>query len=200
MTRNIEKAAAEFEKMIRKEIGSSSPIPWTVDELQKKQTAGSSVDEFLKVFGGNLEIKTGLVYNLPGPFSSQLHVGVIQPGINTFPAILQFTADLSKPFSDKATFTQRSPGTGIFQGDPELCGKLNSNKEILSLASSLYLGKYNFNRVVIDISPFVGVTGDGTVSHLLVRKVLTVKGGFIKAALFQAKEFLQLCSLVDPLL
>ena len=93
MTRNIEKAGSDFEKMIRKELGVSSPIPWSVEEIQQKSTL-YSVGEFLAVFGGSLSITAKLVYNLPAPRPSQLHVGVIQVGINTFPAIDGMSYDI----------------------------------------------------------------------------------------------------------
>jgi hypothetical protein len=198
MTRDLEKAGSDFEKMIRKELGGSSPIPWRVEDIQKNQTAVSSVSDFL-VAGlvGGLSTRGWLVYNLPSSNPSKLHVGVVQPGINSFPATLLYTAELSRSLLGNATFAQSRPETGIFQGDPTLCERLNSNKEIVRLAASLYRGKVKVARLVVEISPYLEVSGDGTTSQLMVRKVLLLKG--IGTLLFQVKEFLQLLSLIEAL-
>ena len=192
MTRNIEKAGADFEKMIRKELGASAPIPWNVEEVQQKSTL-HSVGEFLAVLGGSLNVTGRFVYNLPAPRPCQLHVGTTQPGINTFPAILQFVGELSKPIAGKVTFEQ-----GSFRGDPSICAKLNGNKDVLSLASNLYRGKVTVSRVSVSIIPALEVFGDGQASHLTIRKVLLFKG--FATVLFQAKELLQLRSSIDSLL
>jgi hypothetical protein len=197
MTRNIEKAGAEFEKVIRKELGVSSPIPWSVEEAQQKSTL-YSVGEFLAVFGGRLNVTAKLVYNLPAPLPSQLHIGVIQVGINTFPAILQFVAELSKTIAGKATYGQMTSPIGEFRGDLSICEKLNGNKEVLTLASNLYRGKVTVSRVTVNIIPALEVSGDGQASHLMIRKVLLFKG--FATVLYQVKEFLQLRSLIDSLL
>jgi hypothetical protein len=199
MTRDINKAAEEFEKMIRKELGGSIPIAWSVVDFQKSQSTISSVSEFLTAgFGGSLNTKSGLVFDLPAPHLTQLHIGVIQPGINTFPATLMFTADLSRPISGKAVFVPGYPGSGIFQGDQMICEKLNGNKEVIGLSATLHRGKVKVAHLVVEIPPYLGVTGDGTTSQLLVRKVLLMKG--FATLLFQAKEFLQLSSLIETLL
>ena len=198
MTRDLEKAGSDFEKMIRKELGGSSPIPWRVEDIQKNQTAVSSVSDFLVAgLGGGLSIRGWLVYNLPSSSPSKLHVGIVQPGINSFPAALLYTAELSRSLLGNATFAQSRPETGIFQGDPTLCERLNSNKEIVRLAASLYRGKVKVARLVVEISPYLEVSGDGTTSQLMVRKVLLLKG--IGTLLFQVKEFLQLLSLIEAL-
>ena len=193
MTRNVEKAGADFEKMIRKELGVSSPVPWSVEEIQQKSKL-YSVGEFLAVFGGSLSITAKLVYNLPAPLPSELHIGVIQVGINTFPAILQFVAELSKTIAGKATYGQTTSLLGEFRGDLSICEKLNGNKEVLTLASKLYRGKITASRVSVNIIPALEVSGDGQASHLMVRNVMYVKGF---TGLYQVKEFLQLRSLIE---
>jgi len=198
MARDIEKAGSDFEKMIRKEFGVASPIPWTVDDIQGSQSPMATMSDFLAAgLGGGVSIRAWLVYDLPSPHPSRLRVGVIQPGINSFPAILLYAAELHKSLIGKATFSQGRPETGTFQGDLELCETLNNNKEIVRLASSLYRGKIKVGRLVVEIPPCAEVTGEGTTSQLVIRKVLLLKG--MGTLLFQVKEFLQLLSLIEAM-
>jgi len=195
VTRDLDKAAADFEKMIRQELGAAASLPWRV-EVRQPGSKASTVAELFSALGTTLDIRAEITYDLPAPRPARLQLWVVQPGLNTLPAILLFSGELGHPTTGKAEFVPGAPGTGSFQGDAGLCARLNARRDLLAAAAGAYRGKLAMARLLIDIPPAVEVAGDGAAAQLHVRNVPVLKGLLGKLQ-FQVKELLALRAMVE---
>ena len=202
MAHNILQFGKDLEVQIQKELRVLSPIFWCEDVKDFNQPTNSLRSDILAtIWGDELGLRGQLLYNLPGPSYAQLRAGIIQPGMNSCVAILHYSANLDKSIRGKITFAKNSSGEGAFCGDTPLCDRMNSNSEILTIASALYRGEYTSGDLFVQIIPQFVLEGNGNVLHLDVLTVpLSTKGFFSGKIIYSVNEFLRLITLLKTLL
>ena len=202
MTRNIGQFGIDLEGQIRKELGTATPISWKEEVNETHQSSKSTRNDVLAaIWGGKLGIRGLLVFDLPASCPTQLRTGIIQPGINSCVATLHFSTDLRKPINGKITFVKNNSGIGRFEGNASLCELMNTQKEIVSIASALYREKYTLGNLTVKINPQLALESDGDSTHLDLLTVPYFKKKFITGTIiYSVKEYLQLASLIDTAL
>ena len=134
---------AKVEEKVREEVGASAPLQY---QVEAGDAGGASVGSVLgdiagALLGGKDKTLFNLHFDLPHTRPTHLQVSVNRQGIGSHVGLLLYTAKLSRPvFGEVALEEPKFFGKSKFAGDAAVCGKLNSNGELIKRAN-------NFARV-----------------------------------------------------
>ncbi len=199
-SQNVEKVSANIEEILRKDLESSSPIPFTVSqpEAAKENMLSSFANALsLAVFGGKEKTLFNLFFELNDPRPVSLMINVSKAGLaGSHAGALVFTTKLSKTVG--GTVTMEGPktfGSSKFTGDSAAIAKLNGNKELLKLADK-------FARTKTDVAGglkmerYVNIEPSENGSVLTIATLPRAYSMGLKATT-DAKDFFTIASLVE---
>jgi hypothetical protein len=127
------KIAASVEEIVRKDVGSASPLTYrTVDVIDNKATVMSVLADIGSLFGGG-GTNTLLVVELdiPGATPGVLAAQILRQGVGAITGGLRWTFPLAKPVAGEVGIEgHKSFGTPKFTGDAAAAGRLNNAKDL----------------------------------------------------------------------
>ncbi len=179
-TQNAEKIAAKAEQKLRKELGATSSVSYTIESGKSK--APFYID-----------------FDLPANRPTQLRAFVIKNGLfGAASPELYYTARISKPLGNHVQLVQEGnkfPRRVIgFEGDAAASAKLNANRELFKRAEA-------FCRDMVTVSNYVAeILSRFEIVPQPVGSILTVytlaKSGWFGGS-FDVKEFLDIAAMVE---
>jgi hypothetical protein len=200
MTRDFQAVGQKMEQMISKEIGLKVPISWS--SVGDEQQGNRLKDGLIGAFGGKLDVRNSYIYTFSSPRPVQLLVSVVQAGMfATVPATLTYTTELNKPA--KSIISLSKSGSIFkkkcaFEGDAETCAKLNSNEEIIKIASKFYVEKSTNGSLEIKIYPRFEISPSEKGSSLLIHTI--PHGNWKGENIFCTKDFFRVIDLLEQTL
>lgn len=157
------KNGAKVEGWIRKELGESSPIPWTADKTGERSFSEKRHDAKVGGLGGNLDIKNWYYFDLPGMRPTRLTVSIITAGYlgTVVPSKLFYETKIAKPTSSGVYLYKEGllRPKFMFKGDQQICDKLNCDENLIKLSSHFYNEKAKSGNVTLRTDPIVSWTG-----------------------------------------
>ncbi len=194
---------AKIEGWIRKELGESSPIPWKAANTEESSSLGKTLHEVkLSSFGGNLDTKNTFYFDIPGKRPTSLIVSIVGYLRAFYPAQLFYTTNIAKPTSCDVYLRKEGllRPKFMFKGDQQICGKLNSDEDLIKLSSRFYKEKVKTGNVTLRIYPMVNVgpAKKGPDSNLVINTL--PKFHMLSKPNFGLKEFFALASKIETLL
>jgi hypothetical protein len=202
-TQKPEEIAHTVEEMLRKEINSSSPIPYTIEDAgAEKTTVGKVLKDAAELLfiGKEEEALFTMAFDISQPRPATLRVHLNRQGIGCHGGQLLYTTKLSKPVAGEVFLEEPKFLVGSkFGGDPDAAKKLNSNKDLLKRAPKLARTESNVGGLDIEIPLFFRIVPDEQGSMLVINTLpKMVAMGF--SASLDAKEFFEVAALVEKTL
>lgn len=197
------RVGSKMEEKIRKELGASSPIPWTADNTAQERGTGEKLhDGRIGAFGGKLDTRNRFTFNLPGTRPTTLRVAIVQAGIagSTWPSELFYVTEMPKPLNSSIQLFKEGilRPKFMFAGDPQICSKLNSDQSLTKLASYFYTQQIKTGNLTLSVTPYVGVQPTEKGSNLVI---LTLpRFNWTGKPIFGVKEFFTLASKLETML
>ncbi|HEV7782363.1 MAG TPA: hypothetical protein VGO58_13910 [Chitinophagaceae bacterium] len=198
-TQNIEKVSGNIEEILRKDLESSSPIPFTVSQpdAPKENIVASFANALsLAIFGGKEKTLCNLYFGVRNPRSVDIMINVAKMGLGSHAGVIVFTTKLNKPVG--STVAMEGPktfGSSKFTGDSAAIAKLNANKELLKLADK-------FARTRTDVAGglkmerYVNIEPSENVSVLTIATLPRAYSMGLKATT-DTKDFFTIASLIE---
>jgi hypothetical protein len=125
------KVVASVEEMLRKELGTTEPIPYRIVPEGGVDTgvATFTIDAARFLFGGKLSVLFTLVFDIASPRPFELRAHVIRQGIGSHVGALLFSAPLQNQVAAESVLgDHKSFGSPKFTGDESTCLRLNAAK------------------------------------------------------------------------
>ena len=130
-----EKLAAGVEEIVRKDLGSATPLPYRIlDVAAGKATVGSVLVDIGNAIGsGQVTPLLTVEIALAGAQPATLQAQLIRQGVGAYCGALVFVFGFAKPVTGEVGFEEhKSFGTPKFIGDPSLAARLNGVKDLAS--------------------------------------------------------------------
>jgi hypothetical protein len=193
------KLGAGVEEIVRKDVGSSTPLTYRLlDVATGKATIGSVMTDIGSALGSGPSTPLLTVeLDLPGPMGGALQAQLIRQGVGAYCGGLVFAFRLAKPVAGEVGFEEhKSFGTPKFTGDPATAARLNGAKDLAKRADKVLRGETEMGAVqvrtgrVFRLAPADG----GSVLVLGSLPRLTSLG---MGATTDAKDVLELAAMVN---
>lgn len=193
---------AKVEEKVREEVGASAPLAYQVEEGEAGRL---SVGSFLKdvgsaLVGGKDETLFRLHFDLPNSRPTQLVVNVNRQGVGSHVGLLLYSAKLSKPVSGEAALEDpKFFGKSKFAGDGAVCGRLNSNGELIKRANNLARVESQSGGLTVKIKRCCRIVQHEGGSMLVVGTLPRPTKMGMSAAI-DAKDFFDIADMVEAAL
>jgi hypothetical protein len=197
-----QKLATGVEEIVRKDLGSASPLPYRMlDVAAGKATVGSVLVDIGNALGGGASTPLLTVeIDLPGAIPGSLQAQLIRQGVGAYCGGLVFAFKLTKPVAGEVRFEEhKSFGTPKFIGEPGAAGRLNGAKDLAKRADKALRTETEMGSIkvktgrVFRLAPAEG----GSVLVLGSLPRLTSMG---MSATTDAKDVLELAAMVNAAL
>ncbi|MBV9215260.1 MAG: hypothetical protein JO053_03705 [Acidobacteria bacterium] len=191
----------KIEEKIREEVGSSTPLPYTVEQ---GDAATASVGSFLKdigkgLIGGNSDVLFYLNFDFPGQRPATLQVAVNRQGVGSHAGLLMYNGKINKPAEEAALDDPKFFGKSKFSGDGATCDKLNANGDLIKAANNLARLEGESGGIGLKIKRCCRVVPDGDGANLVVATLPRPTKMGMSAAV-DVKEFFALAQMVESVL
>jgi hypothetical protein len=211
MANKAEKIATQAEKALRKDVNSTTPLPYQIlsqesGGLPPQSALRGHVDGRVQIrqiqLGGLLQQVKNITpycyvyFALQQPRPFELQVWIWNPGLVTWLHRLAYAVPLARPV--RGAVSMRDPKAARFAGDPELAAYLNSNPQVLKQAEAVAVTEREessgYPRLIdrrLDIEP--AANGSLLILHTLPKTLM------LRETLL-ANETLQLASAIEAML
>jgi hypothetical protein len=128
-----DKLAAGVEEIVRKDVGSATPLPYRLlDVANGSATVGSVLVDIGNVLGsGQTAPLLTVELDLPGAQPATLQAQLIRQGIGAYCGPLVYVFRLAKPVAGEVGLEEhKSFGTPRFTGDADAAARLNAAKDL----------------------------------------------------------------------
>jgi hypothetical protein len=197
-----DKIGPVVEEKLRKELGLSAPIPYTVEDAAAGKTSvGTVLKDMGSIFsGGQADLLFTLVFDISGPRPAKVYARVVRQGVGARVQELLFSTALSKPVKGEVMLEDpKLIGKPKFAGDDEAIKKLNSSGDLIKRANGFARHRSEYGGLVVDSERFFQIApaaqGSMLVSTSLPRQI---KMGFDST--LDAKEFFDIAALAEKVL
>ncbi|MHB8281039.1 MAG: hypothetical protein ACYDIA_25895 [Candidatus Humimicrobiaceae bacterium] len=200
-SQSSEKIATAIEEMIKRELGSKEPIPYTIEDQTSAKTNLKTVlgDMGSALFGGTSEFLFNVVFTLEQPRPVKMMINIARQGIGARGEAIVFTSRLNKQVKSEVYLeAPKRFGTPLFAGDGEAVLKLNKNGVLLKRANLFSRVQAEIGGFTINIERYFKITpneDDKSSDFVVVNLPKMVSMGF--SALIDIKEFLDIASLIE---
>ena len=186
----------KVEELLSKELGTSGPIPSSVEVEGGGVSAGSVLRDLgASVFGGNVTPLFTIHFQLTQPRAAQLDVHMLRKGLGCVGGPLAYAAGLSKAIPGDVAMAD----DGRFTGDAGAADRLNANKDLRKKCEAFAVKKGGLAGSEMEIPRTLKIVSrDGAAQLIAVTLPKSKSMGF--SASLGAKEFLELASAVDSAL
>jgi hypothetical protein len=153
VTQDAEKVSSKIEELVRKDLGSSSPLIYSISQEGQTGVSASSLltDIGRGLFGGKTKTLFDMGFELNQPRKADININVCRQGIGCYVGTIGFFTKLNKPVN--STVALEDPkmfGSSKFAGDENASAKLNGNKDLLKLAAKLSRVKSDVGQTKMD--------------------------------------------------
>ena len=189
----------KIEEKIREEIGSSAPLPYTVEQGDAATvSAGSFLKDIGKgLVGGSSDVLFYLNFAFPGQRPATLQVAVDRQGVGSHAGLCMYTAKIAKPVTGESSLDDpKFFGKSKFSGDVSTAEKLNSNGDVIKLANSLARLEGESGGISLKIKRCCRVVPDGDGSNLIVATLPRPTKMGMSAAV-DVQDFFKLAQLIE---
>ncbi len=193
-----DKLAAGVEEIVRKDLGSASPLPYRVlDVADGKATVGSVLVDIGNVLGSGtvtplLTVEIALAGSQPATLQAQL----IRQGVGAYCGTLTFLFGLSKPVAGEVGFEEhKSFGTAKFTGEPSLAARLNGVKDLAKRADKILRSEADMGSIKVKV-PRVLRLSPVSAGSLLVLGTLPRLTSLNTSATTDAREIMEIAAAV----
>ena len=196
------KLAAGVEEIVRKDVGSASPLPYRMlDVAEGKATIGSVLADIGSVFGnGGTPTLLVVELDLPGATPGMLHAQVLRQGVGALCGGLRYTFQLAKPVAGEVGIEgHKSFGTAKFTGDAAAAARLNGAKDLAKRVDKVLRTESEMGSVKVTSARTFSVSPSNGGSTLTIGSLprLTSMG---MSATTDAKEILEIAAAVEAAL
>jgi hypothetical protein len=149
-----EKLAASVEEIVRKDIGSATPLPYRLlDVVTGSATVGSVLVDIGHVLGsGQTAPLLTVELDLPGPQPATLQAQVLRQGVGGYCGSLVFVFRLAKPVAGEVGFEEhKSFGTPKFTGDAGAAARLNAAKDLAKRADKVLRSETDMGSIKVKV-------------------------------------------------
>jgi len=195
----------KVEAKVRKEFGSTTPLPYDV-QVQgqyRPKSVGQFVgdvagDAVFELFGfGGTKPLYSFDFQIASPRAVALRVPVIKSGNAIVLGALVYTAPISNPVPAEVTLEdQKVFGKSKFTGDPATIAKLNANGDLLKRVNQFARTEYTVGKQVIKAKRYVKLTPNGATSVLTIGTQPRATW-FGLGSSFEAQQFLAIASAIE---
>lgn len=197
-----DKISASVEEIVRKDTGSSTPVPYRMlDVTGGSATVGSVLVDIGHVLGsGQTTPLLALEFDLPGGRPATLQAQVLRQGVGGYCGSLVFVFRLAKPLAGEVGFEEhKSFGTPKFTGDAAAAARLNGVKDLAKRADKVLRGEAEMGSVKVKVPRVFRLTPAEGGSTLVLGTLprLTSMG---MSATTDAKEILEIAVAVEAAL
>ncbi|MBV9241040.1 MAG: hypothetical protein JO314_03440 [Acidobacteria bacterium] len=192
----------KIEEKIREEIGSSTPLPYTVEQ---GDAASVSAGSFLKdigkgLIGGSADVLFYLNFEFPGQRPATLQVAVNRQGVGSHAGLCMYNAKIAKPVPGETSLDDpKFFGKSKFSGDGATAEKLNSNGDLIKIANGLARLEGESGGMGLKIKRCCRVVPDGEGGNLIVATLPRPTKMGMSAAV-DVQDFFHLAQLVESCL
>jgi hypothetical protein len=179
---NPDKIASGIEELLRKELGSSTPLPYEILPGEGEDaTAKSVLSDMGKALIMTKQQSTVLFYvhfalNFPRPF--ELQVSVTRYGLGAIVGKFAYAVPLNKPVQGKASLGVTKLGSyNGFSGDAATIARLNGSRDLVLQAHKLAVSKTTIGNFKLNITQCLEVVPYKSGSVLILHR-LGVPGFF----------------------
>jgi hypothetical protein len=149
-----EKLAAGVEEIVRKDLGSATPLPYRmVDVAGGKATVGSVLVDIGNAIGsGQVTPLLTVEIALAGAQPATLQAQLIRQGVGAYCGALVFVFGFAKPVTGEVGFEEhKSFGTPKFIGDPGLAARLNGVKDLAKRADKVLRSETDMGTIKVKV-------------------------------------------------
>lgn len=153
-----EKNGPKVEAKVRKEIGSTQPVPYETEVLgqYKAESFGQGLAEAAKeLFGGKSRPLNTFRFNFATPHEGALVVSILKIGLSISLGPIIFSAPLSLKVSSAVNL---EPGklfsSAKFTGDPVWSEKLSGNKAFMKKIKEFVQSEYRVGNEIITVTSY----------------------------------------------
>lgn len=169
---NIEKIGPKIAQMIRKEAGTTSPIPYQIEVAAARSTTFS--DLLAAGMGGSLDEIHRLVFELPGHRPTALRVSLVKMGLGSVIGSLLYSTEISKKINGEVFIEEL--GYGSFVGDPAAAEKLNADRELVKQANKFISTDLSLGgNTTVRASGYFGIRPENSKSLVIAKTLLKQK-------------------------
>jgi hypothetical protein len=193
-----DKLAAGVEEIVRKDIGSPTPLPYrTLDAATGTATIGSVLVDIGHALGsGTITPLLTVEVDLPGPMPGTLQAQLIRQGVGAYCGALLFAFRSTKTVAGEVGFEEpKSFGTPKFTGDPGAAARLNGSKDLAKRTNKVLRSESEMGSIKVKVARTFRVTPtDG--GSLLVFGSLPRLTSLGMSATTDAREILEVAAAV----
>lgn len=149
-----DKLAAGVEEIVRKDLGSPTPLPYRVlDATGGKATVGSVLVDIGNALGsGQVTPLLTVEIALAGTQPATLQAHLIRQGVGAYCGSLTFVFGLSKPITGEVGFEEhKSFGTPKFIGDAGLANRLNGVKDLAKRTDKVLRSEADMGSIKVNV-------------------------------------------------
>ena len=196
-SRNPQEVGPKVEELIRKELGSVGPLPYSVaDRSAEPFAVGSALKTAL--VGGRLQSLFQLNFELPPPRPGRLEVSMDEMGVGCFAGSTLYSARLSKSVGSELNLVGRAGffGKAKFAGDQAASAKLNADSEVVKLAGKVARTESTFGGRKLIRELLFKIIPDPNGCLLIIGSLPRTTSAGLSATV-DSKEFLELTALIE---
>jgi len=193
-----DKVAASVEEIVRRDVGSASPLTYRVTGGDAPPASVTSVlVDIGHVLGsGTVTPLLGVELDLPAARPATLTAQVVRQGVGCYTGALLFTISLAKPVDGEVTIEDhKSFGTPKFLGGAA-AGRLNGAKDLAKRVDRVLRTESEMGSIKVKAPRLFRLAPDGAGSLLVIGSLprLTSMG---MGATTDAKEVLEIAMAVE---
>jgi hypothetical protein len=199
---NPEKIAPVVEEQLRKELGTTTPVPYEIEPGEGLQTTlGTALGEVLgTLVGGKEHLLFTIHFHLPGTRLAELRVHLNRQGIGAHAGALLYTSQLARPMSGEVTLeAPKTFGSSKFVGAPTVCARLNTHGDLLKRLGKLARTESQSGGITLKMPRICKIVPHDA-GALFILNTLARPTGMGFGANMDAKEFLELAALLEAAL
>jgi hypothetical protein len=194
-----DKLAAGVEEIVRKDLGSPTPLPYRMlDVATRKATVGSVLVDIGNVLNsGQVTPLLTVEIALAGAQPATLQAQLIRQGIGAYCGSLLFIFGLAKPITGEVGIEDhKSFGSPKFIGDPDLAARLNGVKDLAKRADKVLRSEADMGSIKVKM-PRVFRLSPANGGALLVLGTLPRLTSLNTSATTDAREIMEIAAAVQ---
>jgi hypothetical protein len=196
------KLAAGVEEIVRKDVGSATPLQYRIlEQAAGTATVGSVLVDIGHALGSGATTPLLMVeLDLPGAMPATLQAQLIRQGVGAYCGALVFAFRSAKPVAGEVGFEEhKSFGTPKFTGDPAAAARLNGAKDLARRTDKVLRSESEMGSIKVKVPrTFSLVPSDG--GSLLVLGTLPRLTSMGMSATTDAREVLEVAAAVGAAL
>jgi hypothetical protein len=197
-----DKVGQQVEEKLRKELGTTAAVPFQIELASEGgPTAGTVLSDIAHgLFSGHPNLLFTLVFNIPAPRTAQLRASVERQGIGCHVGSLLYSTSLAKTINGEVILgAPKLFGGAKFEGDAEVCGKLNAKGDLLKRLGKFARSEAEIGGLTIKQERLVKLVPQAGGLLLVIGTLPRATSMGMDAAL-DAREFYDLAALIESAL